>query len=67
MPAVDAGPQAYASAPRLQASVSYLHKALGRRRTTGKLGPNIDFLFSDLDRDALEDIRRDRSLFSVVS
>lgn len=69
MRAVNGGPQAYPSTPMLQAGVSYVYKALGSRRTTDELSPNIDFLFSDIDRDAVVDIKKEPFpfIFSVVS
>jgi transposase len=36
MAAVDGGMRAYAAAPVFKVSVSYIYKALGRRRTTGE-------------------------------
>jgi len=36
MAAVDSGTRAYAAAPVFQVSVSYIYKALGRRRATGE-------------------------------
>jgi transposase len=36
MAAVDSGTGAYAAAAIFQVSVSYIYKALGRRRTTGE-------------------------------
>jgi len=43
--ALDEGPRASAAAPLLQAGVSYIYRALGRRRAIAETNSNIDRFF----------------------